>query len=419
MGVRKTDIDGYRVGPFTVEEEVILRNAVSEYLGNLKGKEREEACRKLTEARSGAASDAVTIGRQVLPDRHPRSIYYYIRRRILPRKVGRWDAEEVYILLKHYFDHENVQTESNRRDWRPVSTAIKRLPEQVFDKWKELSPDIDFYRPLFSDPKLSKSDVINRIASTLHPRDGSHNASMSPKESQLREDHTMLFRIHVHEHIRDLIAQGVINSPVVHNVPWMMISQSFKGYSASYIRLQWTTVILPMALKEWMPEFSDLVIGRAAVYLLYKHKIFHERLRTVDFSNWFPQLPNLYVSSCVRLLLNDCVKRFKSGTFQNIDVYYNKALVNMELHKSKLNHYDIYSQNTATESLLELAQSNESLTSEVNVMSVPITLTQKRRLKMAYNEFKVKEYINSDVEVLSRIRCDWLPPLKNCSNDRK
>ncbi|ORM39842.1 uncharacterized protein BXIN_0198 [Babesia sp. Xinjiang] len=438
------------VGPFSKEEEQTLRNAVDDYIGNLHGIDRDEALRTLFRKRGRCLSQGVTLGCTVLPERHPKSVYNFIRRRIVPHKTGRWQCDELYVLLNHYFHNEDDYTKAyeNKRKWRSVSQQTGRLPEQIHDKWKEIGPHVEVYRPIFEDASLSESEKVERVSQlSIHKGDAS-NSQCTDGESDDRPRHDLIsssqkgrlmddmMRKELHDYIRSLVNNGVIQPPIVHNIPWSIVREQFPELSQSHLRLTWTLCILPSVLERQIYGLNSLVVGRAAVYKVYKDRLFEERLSHIDFSKLFPQLPQLYVIVCLRKLLKKCVDSLRSGTLQNVDVYYKKQLVNDESTYLALigatatlpSASDAVSEGDSSHDECSATNDEECNTQELSskmtvdespVIYTPagcITVTLRRQLRLAFYESQAKQHHERDMEILSRISETSLPRMMNDYN---
>ncbi|GIX66335.1 myb domain-containing protein, putative [Babesia caballi] len=243
-------------GPFSKEEEEKLRKAIDDHIGDLRGAERNAAVRFLLAPRGREPSRVVTLGVSVLPDRHPKSIYNFTRRRILEHDTGRWTPSEVYVLLNHYFNNQKAHDErpDNKRSWRAVAQQINRLPEQIYDKWKDMRPTIEAYRPIFENPELTREERLQRIAQTLDGRSevlalqaegGASDAGSPSQPSQSDVDGASVFkrqldddtRKRVHKFIASLVKNGTIQAPVVQNIPWTKVRDRFPLFSESRLRL--------------------------------------------------------------------------------------------------------------------------------------------------------------------------------------
>ncbi|GBE61128.1 myb domain-containing protein, putative [Babesia ovata] len=453
MVLRKKELDGLRVGPFSKEEEDILRGAVEKYVTEQFGGDREAAMRNLVTQRGREPSDALSIGRAALPLRHPKSIYNFIRRRIIQQKLGRWSTEEVYMLLEHYFKNENAhddETKSKQR-WRGVAQQIHRLPEQVHDKWKEIRPHIDIYRRIFQQDYLTKEerlDLISKIgvgksypAQHLwqtpdgeRPTANSSQATtgtLSVQRSQLDDD----TRKRVHEYIVQLVEDGTIRPPVVYNIPWIKVRDKFTAFSESQIRLGWTLHTFPLAIKKHNPAFSKLVVARCGIYLMHQSRKIPDRLSHVDFEDWFPQLPHLYVSMCVNSLLNKCISRFKRGTLRNADVHYARGAVVADIDPATLTINpqadsecsiaaigDKKSSRSKRSAEFFSDEGNRNLISAhcrsagarwVSVQGGRLYLTLKRQIRLAYCETRADRHFQSDMAILASISPSSLPTMRD------
>ncbi|CDR93730.1 hypothetical protein, conserved [Babesia bigemina] len=453
MVIRKKEVDGLRVGPFSKEEESTLRGAIENYVNEQFGGDKEAAMRNLVTQRGREPSDALLIGRSALPHRHPKSIYNFIRRRILQQKLGRWTTEEVYMLLDHYFKNENSQDDEskNKQRWRGVAHQIKRLPEQVHDKWKEIRPHIDVYRRIFEQDDLSKEERLDFIAQVCsgksypaqHLWKSANGESLSVSASKGAPSSISVQRSHldeetrkrVHEYIVQLVEDGTIRPPVVYNIPWIKVRDKFTAFSESQIRLGWTLTTFPVAIKKHNPAFSKLVVARCGIYLMYKSRKIPDRLSHVDFADWFPQLPHLYVSMCVNSLLNKCISRFRRGTLRNADVRYAneavvsgadlsalknakppeiqcsiKAIENKE--PSKWKESTAFFNDEGTRNLLS-GHCRSAGSRWVEVKGGRLYLSLKRQIKLAYCETRADKHFESDMSILASISPCSLPTMSD------
>ncbi|GFE53598.1 myb-like DNA binding protein, putative [Babesia ovis] len=432
MAPRKTELDGYRVGPFSTEEETILRQAVEDYIGKRHGNDREEALKQLIAQRGRMPSDAVTLGREVLPERHPRSVYNFIRRRIIPHKFGRWDPVEIYVLLRYYFNNEaTLNSDSDKkRSWKAVSRQINRLPEQIYDKWKEICPHIEAYRPLFMDPYLTTDEIVEYIGQLSGTRADTQLVTQGDSSTtQLRASMDDEMCLNVHRYIYRLFKQGHIPQPVVYNIPWIQVNERFPQYSQSHIRLKWTQHIYPVVLKHTVEGFSKLVVARAAIYIVRKKRLATDRLSHIEFIEWFPQLPQLYITSCIRSLLKKCVKRLQGNRLKHADVYYKKINI-FEISADSVGNSVGTARDTVEPDIqrdfcdgptvdhdIDGTQDYPAITQdvlpEVSSDDGNIVLTLKRQIKLAYHELQVRRHHRSDMEILSRISQSSIPQLDN------
>lgn len=478
--------------------------AIDEYIGHLRGHDRNEALRQMLSKHGREPCKVIELGRQVLPHRHPRSVYNYVRRRIVKYNTGKWTEEELYVLLEHYFsgrmdpqqsqsEHSAIESSSwtedpeadsislhassldaastpksqyeykTRHSWRAVSAQINRLPEQVYDKWKEIRPTVENYRELFETKGLSKKETIRMLGDISTSRKVARFPAIasqsntgdvtleSDENSQPRPALTDEERRDIHAYIVEITANIAKGEPLVSNIPWKAVSEHFHDFSESKIRLQWSLNIYPDVLRRNITGFSDIIVARCGLHFLRKRRLEAERLSHFDFGQFLPQLPPLYVVRCVDMALKKCVRTFAKGKLQVAKVAVsdksilsykecNTLLQFLRKNKSMITAEEVYALSydapaaESSESQEVLAISDRDTPSdspsrpkgELAVASILpynvvkfkdgfVYLSLFRQIKLAYCELKVKEHFSSDMEILKRIPQDAFPPYETLS----
>lgn len=339
-----------------------------------------------------------------------------------------------------------------RHSWRPVSQRLNRLPEQVHDKWKELRPCVEKYRSIFDDLTLTEEQRINQISKMIETNDRPN----VPKPAQLstgmelipvnyrggsrrRPTFTDELRRDLHEFIRSNTKYDNTDGPLVSNIPWKKVSDHFKMFSESNLRLQWTLITFPYVLKRHVEGFSHYVVGRYGLHILRKNRIRVDRLGVVDFSYWLPQFPPLYVMKCVDGFLKRALHRYRKGNLRHVDVFVRKKGILTSEECANLAQYHnglpvyvttdgVYYEETAKHEPRPMtlsdarvamlskgikqpnAQRRRPIHELVAVDKGYVKMTLYRQIKLAYFEFQVRGYISSDMKIISKVPQTYLPP---------
>ncbi|BAM39524.1 uncharacterized protein TOT_010001339 [Theileria orientalis strain Shintoku] len=293
---------------------------------------REDAISKLISKRGKSPSILTLIGKKVLPDRHSRSVYSYYRRHLLSHKAGKWSDYELLILLKSFFLSGSYEGNS----WKAVSRVLNRSPEQVHDKFREIKPFIHNYRALVTDPNLSDSDKVSKIATI--------NRSPPGVEDDDAEGVSRVSDISEHQQeIYDYIRSLMLNTrrlASLEKIPWSKVQEKFPGYSTSKLRIHFNMSLLPKVYRKVYPEFSGKLVSRLTIRWIRKllKRPNSERLRSlkdIDFKSKFPMLPVIYTTHCTRRALSKIIRKYQVYAARSQRLFIDSELSAAEVEELK------------------------------------------------------------------------------------
>lgn len=368
-------------GKFTKEECDILNKAIDKYISENYECSRDVALNRLITKRGNSPSLLTVIGKRVLPNRPPRSVYNFFRRHLLTHKTGKWSDSELLLLLKTFFQED---FESNR--WKSAAKVLDRSPEQIHDKFREMKPYIENYKQLVTNPNLSDEEKVAKLKSVPRvPRPGSKGqladyAGMSAAQQQ-----------RLYDCIRELMRKSR-RKDSIQNIPWTLVQEKFPNYSATKLRIHFNMSLLPKVYRETYPGFSANMVARLSIRWirkLLKRPNFQgiQSLNDINFGSKFPQLPVIYVKHCTRRALIKIVRRYQR-----------------HLHGPQRFIFDLEHPDVDLDELDNL--SNKSFNTIFSSKNL------KHIIKFAYKNMDVKLWKKEDKTILKRIRKEVLPECK-------
>ncbi|UKJ88380.1 hypothetical protein MACJ_000824 [Theileria orientalis] len=297
-----------KTGKFTKEEKEILDAAIDKFISENFDCSREDAINKLISKRGKNPSMLTIIGKKVLPDRHSRSVYSYYRRHLISHKAGKWSDYELLILLKSFFLSGSYEGNS----WKTVSRLLNRSPEQVHDKFREIKPYIQNYRTLITDPKLSDSDKVSKIATINRVPPGNEDEYTEgiSRVSDIN-DHQQ----EIYDYIRELMLRNRRRASI-EKIPWSKVQEKFPGYSTSKLRIHFNMSLLPKVYRKVYPGFSGKLVSRLTIRWIRKllkrpNSEMLRSLKDIDFKSKFPMLPVIYTTHCTRRALSKMIRKYQ------------------------------------------------------------------------------------------------------------
>ncbi|EAN34273.1 Myb-like DNA-binding domain protein [Theileria parva strain Muguga] len=383
---RSTKFDNdFKSGKFTKEESDKIKKAIDDFISENYRCSREAALKRLIKKRGNIPSPLIYIAQEVLPHRHPRSVYNFFRRHILYNKTGRWTNEELFALLKTYFLNE----ESGINCWKSVTKQLKRSPEQIHDKFREIKHYIDKFKSVVQSSELSEADKISKIGKMTRrqAKGSSKNTNNDTVEV------TPAFQQKLYDIVRDIMSKDKNLS--LENVPWAKVQKKFPDYSITRLRIHFNMTILPKVYTTVYEGFSPTMVSRICFRWMRKllkrpNSINLKFLSEVDFKNKFPQVPLMYTRYCIRRTLLRMARKFR-----------HHILDQQKLTQNEENDLDL-----DLEILAKIpSDSVEGIFSkkEFNLL-----------VKFTYTDLEVKRWKKHDKDILKKIKNDILPVCKLC-----
>ncbi|XP_953740.1 uncharacterized protein TA16945 [Theileria annulata] len=374
--------DDFKTGKFTKEESDKIKKAVDDFISENYNCPREAALKRLIRKRGNVPSPLIYIAQETLPNRHPRSVYNFFRRHILYNKTGKWTNEELFALLKTYFLNE----ESGINSWKSVTKQLKRSPEQIHDKFREIKHYISKFRSVVQNSELSEADKISRIGKMTK---GTTKGS-TKKGSKASLDVTPDFQQKLYDLVREIMSKDTNLS--LENVPWARVQSNFPQHSITRLRIHFNMTILPKVYSTLYPGFNPTMVSRICFRWMRKllkrpNSSNLKFLSEVDFKSKFPQVPLMYIRYCIRRTLIRMVRKFK---FQ---------VMNQETLSESVGNLD-----------LEVLQKIPSDSVEGIFSRREFNLL----VKFTYTDLEVKRWKKHDKEILKKIKNDILPLCKLC-----
>ncbi|EKX74208.1 conserved hypothetical protein [Theileria equi strain WA] len=381
-------------GTFTKEEMDKLTKAIDDHISEHYDCDRNKAIRNLLSKKGKGPSAIILIGKKVLPDRHPKSIYNFVRRRLIKYNSGRWTDAEVLLLLKTYFDNEH-----GANSWKYLARKLDRSPEQIHDKWREVQPFVNNYRSLVLDPNLSDEDKISGMKdiSGMLTQSSSHIDKNVIKDYIDEDTQRDLYNC-----VKELMDSGGVKYKTVENIPWSKIQERFPKYSTSKLRLHFNLTLLPKVYKTVYTGFDHSMVARVAigwVKKLVKSKTIHS-FRDVDFKQKFPQIPPIYIMYCVKRALNMVINKFIKRKNKSFDYP-------LDTSGDVTQSSDMLNGSSMLDGLYSPLRRFSSLS-----LDNPGEVDLKKIIKLGYKKLKVKKWKSKDKKILKLIKKDLMPTCK-------